>query len=129
MIKKTILVFVASVFMMLSVGVSAATVTIVWTCELNDGKTQEDALALNAKWLKWARGFAGTDEITSSFVTTAFGEFGGFLWVDSYPDLATWAKVEEADAEDKSETSAAYDELETCSERRMLSSERTVPAK
>jgi hypothetical protein len=129
MIKKMILAFVASVFLMLSVGVSAETVTIVWTCELNDGKTREDALAVNAKWLKWAHGIAGTDAITSNFVTTAIGEFGGFLWVDSYPDLATWAKVAAADLEDESETSAAFDELETCSGNTMHRSKMTVPAK
>jgi hypothetical protein len=129
MIKKMILAFVASVFLMLSMGVSAEPVTIVWTCELNDGKTQEDALAVNAKWLKWARDFAGTDEITSSFVTTVVGDFDGFRWVDTYPDLATWAKVAAADAEDLSDTSAAFDEFETCSGNKMYIAEETVPAK
>ena len=129
MIKKVILAVTATVFLMLSMGVSADTVTIVWTCELNDGKTKEDALAVNAKWLKWARGVAGTDSITSSFVTTAVGKFSGFLWVDDYPDLATWAKVWAADMDDASETSAAYDEVETCSGNKMQRSERTVPAK
>jgi hypothetical protein len=27
----------------------------VWSCKLNEGKTQEDAQAINAKWLKRAR--------------------------------------------------------------------------
>ena len=42
MIKKMILAVTATVFLMLSMGVSADTVTIVWTCELNDGKTTEE---------------------------------------------------------------------------------------
>ena len=129
MTKKMILAMVTTAFLLLSTAVNAETVTIVWTCELNDGKTKEDALAVNAKWLKWARGFANTDEITSSFVAPAVGKFDGFRWVDSYPDLATWAKVAAADAEDESETSAAFDEVETCSKNKMYSTEETVPAK
>lgn len=129
MIKKITLAVVTSVILLLSVGASAEPVTIVWSCELNEGKTQEDAMAVNAKWLKWAHEFAGTDEITSSFVTAVVGDFDGFRWVDTYPDLATWAKVAAADAEDVSDTSAAFDEVETCSGNRMYRGESTVPAK
>ncbi len=129
MIKKMTLAVLTSVFLLLSAVASAAPVTIVWTCELNDGKTQEDAMALNSKWLKWAHGFAGTDEITSSFVYSIIGDFDHFLWVDTYPDLATWAKINDADMDDASGTSDAFDELETCSGNRMLMGESTVPAK
>jgi len=129
MIKKMILAIVTTAFLLLSAVVSAETITIVWTCELNDGKTQDDALAVNSKWLKWARSHAGTDEITSSFVSPAVGKFDGFKWVDQYPDVATWAKVVAADAEDASGTADEFDELETCSGNRMYVSTQTVPAK
>ncbi len=49
MIKKITLAVVTSVILLLSVGASAEPVTIVWSCELNEGKTQEDAMAVNAK--------------------------------------------------------------------------------
>lgn len=130
MIKKILLTVVASMFLVLSAGASADPVTIVFSCKLNDGKTKEDAMAVNAKWLKWARATGGSDEITSSHVTTMIGELGGFLWVDTYPDLATWAKVADADLEaDAPEISAGFDAVETCSRTSMMRGEQTVPAK
>ena len=127
MIKKMILALVTSAFLLVSAGVSADPVTVVFNCELNDDKTKEDAMAVNAKWLKWSRGIAGTDEITSSFVSTVMGDLGGFMWVDTYPDLATWAKVTAAD--DDEEISAAFDAVESCSRTSMYQGEDTVAAK
>ncbi len=127
MIKKMILVFAASIFLMLSVGVSAEPVTAVWYCELNDGKTQEDAQAVNAKWLKWVREVTGSDAIESSYINTLVGELGGFLWVDSFPDFGTWAKM--MDADDNEELDAAFNEVQTCSSNRLSQGEETVPAK
>ena len=130
MTKKMILAFVASVFLMLSAVVQADSVTIVWNCELNDGMTKDDAMATGAKWVKWARTVAGTDEITSSYVTTAVGDYEGFMWVDTFPDLATWAKVAEADAESPDpEIAAEFEALETCSRTRMYNADEAAPAK
>lgn len=119
------IVFAAS--LALSSVATADTVSAVFQCKLNDGKTKEDAMAVNAKWLKWARATAGTDAITSSFVTTTVGDLGGFMWVDTYPDLATWAKI--AGAEDNAEISAAFDAVETCSKNRLYSGTPTEAAK
>jgi len=117
-------------FLLVSVGVSAEPTVQVLNCKLNDGKTSDDAHALNAKWLKWAHAKAGTDEITSSFVTAIVGDYGGFMWVDSYPSLAVWATISEAELEDDDpELSAAFDELQTCSSSRLLRPEQSVPAK
>jgi len=128
--KKIIVATVASVLLVLSAVASADPVSMVYSCTLNDGKTKEDALAVNAKWLKWARATAGTDAITSSYVSTVVGDLGGFMWVDTYPDLAAWAKVNGADLEtEQPEIAAAFDELETCSKNRVYSATETVPAK
>jgi hypothetical protein len=125
MLKKVMFATVTSVFLLLSVAVHAEPVTIVFSCELKDGSTKEDAMEVNAKWLKWARATAGTDEITSSYVSTIIGDFDGFMWVDTYPDIATWGKIADAD----SEFDAEFDEVSTCSGNRMLRGEATVPAK
>jgi hypothetical protein len=125
MLKKIMFATVTSVFLLLSVAVHAEPVTIVFSCELKDGSTKEDAMEVNAKWLKWARATAGTDEITSSYVSTIIGDFDGFMWVDTYPDIATWGKIADAD----SEFDAEFDEVSTCSGNRMLRGEATVPAK
>ena len=125
MYRKIILATVTSVFLLLSAVVSADPVSVVFTCELHDGKTKADAMAVNAKWLKWARATGGTDEITSSYVSTVIGDLGGFMWVDNYPDLATWGKIADGD----SGLDPEFDEVSTCSGNRMYRGEQTVPAK
>ena len=125
MLKKIMLATVTSVFLLLSVAVHAEPITIVVSCELKDGSTKEDAMEVNARWLKWARSTGGSDEITSSYVSTIVGDRGGFLWADTYPDIATWGKVEDAD----SEFAAEFDEVSTCSGSRMYRGEETIPAK
>ena len=125
MLRKLMLATVTSVFLLLSAASSAEPVSIVFSCKLNDGFTKEDAMEINARWLKWARETGGSDEITSSYVTPVVGDFDGFMWVDTYPDIATWGKIVEADSEFDDE----FDEATTCSGNRMYRGEETVPAK
>ena len=125
MLKKIMLAAVSSVFLLLSVVAQAEPVSIVYSCKLNEGSTKEDAMEINARWLKWARATGGSDEITSSYVSTVVGDFGSFMWVDTYPDIATWGKVVDAD----SEFDAEFEEVATCSGNRMYRGEATVPAK
>ncbi len=125
MLKKTAITIVAALFLGLSFAAAADPVSVVYSCKLNDGKTKEEIMAVNARWLKWARETAGTDEITSSYVTPVVGDFGGFMWVDSYPSAAAWAKVADAGPEFDEE----FDELATCSGNRMYRGEQTVAAK
>ena len=125
MLKKIMLATVTSVFLLLSFAVHAEPVTVVFSCTLKEGSTKEDAMAINARWLKWARSTGGSDEITSSYVSTVIGELGGFMWVDTYPDIATWGKVVDADSEFDDE----FNEISTCSGNRMYRSEVTMPAK
>ena len=125
MLRKIMLATVTSVFLLLSAAASAEPVSIVFSCKLNDGFTKEDAMEINARWLKWARETGGSDEITSSYVTPVVGDFDGFMWVDSYPDIATWGKIVEADSEFDDE----FDEVATRSSNRMYRGEETVPAR
>jgi len=127
MIKKMILAIMTSALLLLSAITSADTVSQVWRCTLNEGKTVEDAQAINAEWLKRARELAGTDAITSTYVTAAVGDVGGFMWVDTFPDFTTWAKL--MDAEPDEEIDAAFDELQTCEGSRLLQGQPTEPAK
>jgi hypothetical protein len=125
MFKKIMLATVTSVFLLLSSAVYAEPVSIVFSCTLKEGSTKEDAMEINARWLKWARETGGSDEITSSYVSTIIGDLGSFMWVDTYPDIATWGKVVDAD----STFDAEFDAVSTCSGNRMYRGEQTVPAK
>ena len=123
--KKIAVAVFASLLLGLASVAAADPVTVVFSCKLNDGKTKEDAMAVNAKWLKWARETGGSDEITSSYVSTVIGDLGGFMWVDTYPDIATWGKIADGD----SGLDDAFNEVSTCSGNRMYRGEETVPAK
>jgi hypothetical protein len=61
-----------------------------YTCKMNEGKKVEDVQAANSAWLKWVRENVHKD-ISSNVGTAVVGDFDTFLFVDSYPDLATWA--------------------------------------
>ena len=123
--KKITIGIITSLLLGLASVATADPVSVVWNCKLNDGKTREDAQAVNAKWLKWARATGGTDAIESSFVTTVVGNLEGFMWVDTYPDLATFAKVFDAD----SGLDDDFNEIGPCSHNSMYRGERTEPAK
>jgi hypothetical protein len=122
--KKLTMALFASILLLTGGAALADPVSQVWTCKLNDGKTAEDAQSVNSKWLKWAREVGGSDEITSSFVTPVVGDTG-FLWVDTFPDLVTWAKVIEAGNADDNGLEAEFEALQTCSGNRLWSGEET----
>ena len=127
MLKKVLLAAAMPMLLLLSSALHAQPVSIVYSCTLNDGFTKEDAMEINSRWLKWARETGGSDEITSSYVTTILGDLGGFMWVDTFPDIATWGRV--VDDEAGSQFDDEFDEVSTCSGSRMYRGEETVPAR
>jgi len=127
--KKILLAALTTVFLVLSAGASADMVANVYSCKLNEGKTSEDAHAANGEWLKWARATAGTDDIRSSFTTSIVGNLEGFMWVDTYPDLAAWAKVNGAElSEENPELAKALDELADCGENHLYNMDESKAA-
>jgi hypothetical protein len=126
MMRKFMTVVMASIMLCVGGVATADPVSEVWNCVLKDGKTTDDAQATNSKWLAWARKVGGSDEITSSMGTSVVGDSGGFIWVDTFPDLATWAKVNEASSSDEyAPLGEAFEELQTCSGNRLWSSAAT----
>lgn len=125
MLKRMFLATASSVILLFSVAAHAEPITVVFSCTLNEGSTKADAMEINSRWLKWARETAGTDEITSSFVSTIIGDLDGFMWVDTYPDIPTWGKIVDSD----SDFDAEFGEISTCSSNRIYRGEQTVPAK
>jgi hypothetical protein len=45
---------------------------------------------VNKKWLAWMRANVN-EKITSSAATPVVADLEGFMYVDTYPDLAAWA--------------------------------------
>ena len=81
--------------------------------------------ALNSKWLKWVRENVN-ENIESSVGTAVVGDQDVFLFVDTYPDLATWAANQTAlDSDAFSELKDLFVEEWDCSENRLWKLEPT----
>lgn len=89
-----------------------------YTCKLNEGKKVEDVQAANSAWLKWVRANVN-ENIGSSVGTAVVGDFDSFLFVDSYPDLATWAAAVTALEGAPDEIEAGLDAAAKCDRNRL----------
>ena len=124
--KKTVSTILFSLAIAcVSNSVFADTFVDVYTCELKEGKKQEELQALNSKWLKWVRENVN-ENIESSVGTAVVGDQDVFLFVDSYPDLATWAANQTAlDSDAASELKDMFEEVADCSKNRLWKLEPT----
>ena len=94
--KKLLLsAFASMALLCFSTGAWADRVSEVFECELEKGKTLADAQAVNKQWLAFMKANVSED-ITSVAATVLVGDFDEFLYVDTYPDLATWAAAKAA---------------------------------
>jgi hypothetical protein len=92
--------FVIVTFAVISLGVwgvaSADTIANVYTCTLNDDVEIEDVQAQNSKWLAWVNANVEGGGITSSVGTAVVGNQDVFIFIDTYPNLSSWAATQEA---------------------------------
>ena len=101
----------------------ADSVVASYNCELKEGKTSEELLAANSKWLKWVREKVNPN-ITSEVGTPIVGKQDMFLFVDTYPDLATWAATQTA-LDESDELDELFEDISECSENRLWKFEPT----
>ena len=125
--KKSVTVTPVALFTLCLSGIAAAdSIVESWSCKVEEGKTIEDVQAINSKWLKWINKNVDGGEIISSVGTSVVGDAGMFLFVDTYPDLATWAAAKEAlDSEAGEELDGLFDGVSECSENRLWKLEET----
>jgi hypothetical protein len=103
----------------------ADSIVASYSCELKDGKTPEELQAVNSKWLKWVRTNVNQN-IESSVGSPVVGKLDHFIFVDTYPDLATWAAAQTAlDSDAASELENMFDEIAECTENRLWKLEAT----
>lgn len=94
--KKSLLsAFASMALLCFSTGALADKVSEVFECELEKGMTMANAQAVNAKWLAFMHANV-SEEITSVAATVLVGKTDEFRYVDTYPDLATWAAAKAA---------------------------------
>ena len=114
-------------FVILVLGLSsfaaADTVSEVWHCKVNDEKSLDDVQAVNSKWLALVREHV-SKEISSSVVSAIVGDTTSFMFVDSYPDLATWEKTKTY-LRDNDEVDDLFAEVSECSQNALYNAEPT----
>lgn len=97
-----------------------------WSCEFKDDATIEDVQAVNSKWLKWINDNVDGGEITSGVGTAIVGDTTRFIFVDTYPDLATWAAAKDAlDSDAADELDDMFEDVSECSENRLWKMQST----
>ncbi|MBT8047139.1 MAG: hypothetical protein HKN57_09155 [Xanthomonadales bacterium] len=112
-------VLFALAFAFTSSSVFADSVVAAYTCELKDGKKVEDLQARNSTWLKWVRANVN-ENIESAVGTSIVGDQTIFLFVDTYPDLNTWAATQTAlDSDAASELENMFEDLTECTSNRL----------
>lgn len=118
----------AVVVCMSGLALADSTVIEVFTCELEDEKTIDEVQAANSKWLHWVNANGADGKVSSSVVTAIVGNNQGFVFVDSYPDLATWAAVQDALESDEGEEAVGevFEGLFECDENTLHKSTPTT---
>jgi hypothetical protein len=66
----------------------------VWQCKLKENKTMKDAGVLNEKWVKFMNANVKGGGINSYDMEPRVGNQEGFLFVDVYPNMQSWAAGE-----------------------------------
>jgi hypothetical protein len=95
----------------------------VWECTLVEGKTMEQVNNINASWIKYANENVKGGGISSRTVTPLVGDLGSFIFVDSFPDLGSWATAKEVmSTGDGQKIEAALEEVSSCTSNRLYSS-------
>jgi hypothetical protein len=111
--------FASIALLCFSAGAWADSVSEVFTCKLEEGKTLADAQAVNKKWLAWM--IANVNEkISSAAATAVVGDSEGFLYVDTYPDLATWAAGKaKLETDEGKAVESGFEDVMNCSGNRL----------
>lgn len=108
-----------------SSSVFADSVVASYTCEMKEGKKAEEVQAINSKWLKWVHANVSTD-IKSSVGSAIVGNQDIFIFVDTYPDLNTWAAAQTAlDSDAAKELESLFEGVSSCSENKLWKFEDT----
>jgi hypothetical protein len=95
----------------------------VWDCSLREGKTIAQVSSRNANWIKYVNKNVKGGGINSRIVTPLVGDMGSFIFVDSFPNLGSWAETKELMSSGEGQKiEAAFDEVTNCSSNRLYTS-------
>ena len=108
----------ATVMFLFAVPASADSVLQIWECNLNDGKTGADLVAVSSAWLKAAKTMEGGEDmkVTVEFPIAANAGDGDFFFVMAVDDTKTWGIFNNDYADSPAGIAdEAWGEVATCS--------------
>ena len=121
-IKKALL---ATVAVLLSTPAFSDSVLHIWSCKVNDGKTSQDLLDVNQKWLAAAKAIEGGEsiELTIEVPLAANVADGSFNFVLSIADAAAWGEWQSNYVGSRAaEVDQEWSEVATCENSSLWSS-------
>ncbi len=93
--RKIIASIVTATLLLLSISASAD-VAQVWQCQLADGKTNDDVMALSKSWLDAAKGINESASVRVYFPVATDAKEGSFIFVFYLPDFKSWGEFNDA---------------------------------
>jgi hypothetical protein len=93
--RKIITSLTAAILLLFSISASADVVQ-VWRCQLVDGKTDDDLMALSKSWLDAAKQINDNARVSVSFPIAADAKEGSFLFAFFLPDFTAWGTFNDA---------------------------------
>ena len=125
--KKLLPVTLIAIFTVCLSGIATAdSIAETATCTVAEGMTIEDVQAKNSDWLKWVNAHVDGGGVTSAVGTAVIGNTETFIFVDTYPDLATWAAAQDAlDSDAADDIEDLFKDVSKCSENRLWKIENT----
>jgi hypothetical protein len=97
MITSTLKTVLTAVALTLCAAASAETrIVEVWSCTLRDGKTMEQVMQANVKWLEFVNGQVKGGGVESYAMTPIVGDVSRFTFADTFPDMTAWSAAKAA---------------------------------
>ena len=92
-------------------------VAVIWNCTLNEGQTMAGVHETNSKWVMLMNENIEGGDIRSYVLTPIVGEQGGFMYVDTFPNLSAWQAVRGVMESDEGKAlEEMFDALADCSD-------------
>ena len=88
----------------------------IWTCEVADGMELDDVHEVNSKWVKYMNANVEGGDISSHVLRPIVGDANRFIYLDSFPNMASWTAVKASESDELTEIEEMLDEVADCSE-------------
>ncbi len=118
LLKNVLKIFaVCFAFALTGSAIAEDRVVVMWTCEFAEGKTAADVQEANGRWVRFNNKEVAGGDIRSFVASAIVGDVTGFAYLDSFPNIESWAGMQKAMESDAGRAlEAELNEVATCSQ-------------